>query len=84
MNSARLYRWANSLRIKELRSSPPVAISAHDLIWALGSFCALHRKPFDPALIVQQYPPPHRTDALIVAARALGFRVRQKLVRPAA
>ncbi len=53
-------------------------ISAHDLVWALGSFCALHRKPFDPNLLLQQHPPGHGTDTVVVAARALGFKAQQR------
>ncbi len=53
-------------------------LSSHDLIWALGSFSALHSKPFDPALLTQQFPPPHATDSLIRAARALGFKTEQR------
>ena len=56
------------------RTAAPRSIPTHDLIWALGSFCALHGKPFDPALLIQQYPPPHGTDTLIRALRALGFK----------
>ena len=60
------------------RSAGPTGISAHDLIWALGSFCALHRKPFDPSLVLQQFPPPHGTDSLVRAARVLGFKVQHR------
>ncbi|WP_218122632.1 peptidase domain-containing ABC transporter [Propionivibrio dicarboxylicus] len=44
----------------------------------MGSFCALNRKPFDPQLLVRQFPPPYGGEALIHAARALGFRIRQQ------
>ena len=54
------------------------ALTTHDLIWALGSFSALHRRPFDPTLLIQQYPPPHSVESLIRAARALKFKIRQK------
>jgi ATP-binding cassette, subfamily B, bacterial HlyB/CyaB len=46
------------------------------LIWALGSLCALNRVPFDPELLLKQFPPPYTTDTLIHAARALGFRIK--------
>jgi subfamily B ATP-binding cassette protein HlyB/CyaB len=71
-----------SLRRATSRSPAPVALSTPDFVWALGSFCALHRKPFDPGLLIQQHPPPHSSDALVIAARALGFRVRQRSLRP--
>lgn len=46
-----------------------------DVVWLLGSLSQLHRIPFDPALILQQFPPPYSLVTLIEAARALGFRV---------
>ena len=51
-------------------------IGAADLVWALGSLCALNRVPFDPELLLKQFPPPYTTDTLIHAARALGFRIK--------
>lgn len=44
----------------------------------MGSFCALNRKPFDPELLVRQFPPPYGADSLVHAARALGFRIKRK------
>lgn len=41
----------------------------------LGSLCQINRVPFDPALVAQQYPPPHSEATFIEAAKALGFRV---------
>jgi len=46
---------------------------AADLIWAVGSVCNLHRKPFEAALIRSQFPPPHTTVALIEALGSVGF-----------
>lgn len=46
------------------------------LTWALGSICALNRVPFDAELLLKQFPPPHTSDTLIQAARALGFRIK--------
>ena len=46
-----------------------------DVVWLLGSLSQLQRIPFDPALILQQFPPPYTLVTLIEAARALGFRV---------
>jgi len=53
-------------------------LTAADLIWTMGSFCALNRKPFDAQLFIKQFPPPYTTDTLIHAARALGFKIRRK------
>lgn len=51
-----------------------------DLFWALQALCALHRVPFDLVLARQQFPPPHDGACLVRAARALGFRVRRKVL----
>ena len=56
--------------------APAQALTREDLLWVVGSFCAIHRKPFDPELFLRQFPPPYTTDTLIVATRALGFRCR--------
>ncbi|MHB1677388.1 MAG: peptidase domain-containing ABC transporter [Sulfuriferula sp.] len=52
--------------------------SVEDLVWVMGSFCALNRKPFDPELLLKQFPPPYTSDSLIHAARALGFRIKRQ------
>lgn len=54
------------------------AFATEDVAWALGSFCTLNRKPFDPELLLRQFPPPYSADSLIHAARALGFRIKRK------
>jgi subfamily B ATP-binding cassette protein HlyB/CyaB len=56
------------------------AIPVRDLVWALGSCCALAGKPFDPQLVLQQNPPPHSCATLVSAARSLGFRARSERV----
>lgn len=43
------------------------------MLWVIGSLCQLHRKPFDPKLISQQFPPPYDIAALKQATRALEF-----------
>lgn len=51
-------------------------IERQDLIWALGSLCALHKIPFDPQLLLGQFSPPYTTDTFIHAARELGFKIK--------
>lgn len=55
-----------------------LGLRTDDVVWALGSFCALHRKPFDPQLLIKQFPPPYTLDVLIRATRALGFRIKRR------
>ncbi len=45
----------------------------------MGSFCALHRKAFDPSLLLQQFPAPHTLDTVIHAVRAPRFRAYDSL-----
>jgi subfamily B ATP-binding cassette protein HlyB/CyaB len=53
-------------------------LRADDVVWAMGSLCALHRKPFDATLLLNQFPPPFKLSVLIEAPRALGFKVKQE------
>jgi subfamily B ATP-binding cassette protein HlyB/CyaB len=55
-----------------------VPLSSADWLWTCGSLCALHKKPFDAQLLIQEFPPPHSTDALIRGMRALGFRIERR------
>jgi subfamily B ATP-binding cassette protein HlyB/CyaB len=54
------------------------SFAIEDVVWAMGSFCALNRKPFDAELLAKQFPPPYSSDSLIHAARALGFRIKRR------
>jgi ATP-binding cassette, subfamily B, bacterial HlyB/CyaB len=58
-------------------------IPARELVWALGSCCALAGRPFDPQLLLQQHAPPYKYATLITAARALGFRATSRRARTA-
>ncbi len=57
---------------------PDHAFSPEDVVWTIGSFCVMNRKPFDAGLFVQQCPPPYNADSFIHAARALGFKIKRK------
>jgi ATP-binding cassette, subfamily B, bacterial HlyB/CyaB len=49
-----------------------------DVIWALGSVSALNHRAFDAELLLRELPiPPLTTDALVAAARSLGFRIKR-------
>jgi subfamily B ATP-binding cassette protein HlyB/CyaB len=43
-------------------------------IWALASLCRLHRVPFDPDLVLKQFPPPYDLAMLLRAAEACGLK----------
>lgn len=64
----------------DLRDARGEVLPVPDLVWALGSLCALHRLPFSADLLVKQFPPPYRHDTLVQAARALGFKTKDKAV----
>ena len=75
--SRRLFR-ALSERGTGASGAPQHVFTTEDLVWSMGSFCALNRQPFDAELLVRQFPPPYGSDAVIHAARALGFRIQRK------
>ena len=58
--------------------APAFTFSTGDIVWVMGSFSALNRKPFDAELLVKQFPPPYSADSFIHAARALGFRIKRR------
>jgi len=49
-------------------------LAAETCIWGLQGICQLHRIPFAPSLILQQFPPPYSLVSLHQAATALGLR----------
>src|SRR5215831_860564 len=57
-----------------------VRLSDRDFAWVLGSLCQLHKVPFDPAVLLQQFPPPYDGSALLTAAKALDFRVGERSI----
>lgn len=50
--------------------------------WALSAFCALNRIPFDPALVLRQFPPPYSLVSVQHALKSLGFRASLKKTTP--
>jgi subfamily B ATP-binding cassette protein HlyB/CyaB len=58
-------------------------LAAETYIWGLQGICQLHRIPFSPSLISQQFPPPYNLLALHRAATALGLKCGLRVV-PAA
>ena len=51
-----------------------ITFTFDELLWLLGSLCALYRTPFDAKLIERDFPPPHNLASLHEAARALDFK----------
>ena len=69
---------SSSLSREPTRHARTFTFAVEDVIWAMGSFCALNRKPFDAELLVKQFPPPYTSDSFVHAARALGFRIKRR------
>lgn len=69
---------AKSLSRKPEAHAPSHIFTAEDVVWAMGSFCALNRKPFDAGLLLKQFPPPYSSDSFVHTARALGFRIKRR------
>lgn len=57
-----------------------VSLRKDALIWALGSLSQINRIPFDPALILQKFPPPYTFTTLLNAVKALGLRAESQVV----
>jgi subfamily B ATP-binding cassette protein HlyB/CyaB len=55
------------------------AIGPSEFVWALGCLCTIHRVPFSPPLLLQQFPPPYKPDDLVHAARRLGLKAELRL-----
>ena len=68
---------SGSLLREPSRHPPTFAFALEDVVWTMGSFCALNRKPFDAELLAKQFPPPYTSDFFIHAARALGFKIKR-------
>ncbi|MRR56689.1 MAG: hypothetical protein EG824_00510, partial [Deltaproteobacteria bacterium] len=49
-------------------------VTPQAFVWLLGAASQLHRIPFDPRLVLQQFPPPHTVASLQAALEGLGFR----------
>ncbi len=69
---------SRSLSRETATHAPAHSFTAEDVVWAMGSFCVLNRKPFDAELLLKQFPPPYNADSFIHAARALGFRIKRR------
>jgi ATP-binding cassette, subfamily B, bacterial HlyB/CyaB len=51
-------------------------ISSGKFAWAVGSLCALHKKPFNSELLLTQFAPPYSDASLFEAIRAVGLKAR--------
>jgi ATP-binding cassette, subfamily B, bacterial HlyB/CyaB len=52
------------------------SISSGQFAWAVGSLCALHKKPFDSQLLLSRFPPPYSDASLLEAIRAMGLKAK--------
>jgi subfamily B ATP-binding cassette protein HlyB/CyaB len=74
----RIAQWRRRLHSRREQDATAYAVPLSDVVWALGSFCALHQRAFDPHLLLRELPaPPLTTDALIAAARRLNFKIQR-------
>ncbi len=51
-----------------------------EVLWGLGSFCQINRIPFDPGLVLQNFPPPYSVATLLHALQALGFEAESRAI----
>jgi subfamily B ATP-binding cassette protein HlyB/CyaB len=52
-------------------------------VWGLAAICQLHRRPFAPNLLLQQFAPPYGTGSLQEAAAALRLKAGLRHASPA-
>lgn len=64
-----------------MKTADPGVLSAEEFTWGIGALAALFRRPFDPHLLLTQFPPPYTLDALLLAARGLGLDGQQVAAR---
>lgn len=57
-----------------------IRIHRDDFVWLLGSWCNVHRLPFDARLMLSQFPPPYTTEKMAAAAEALGLETRSVVI----
>ncbi|MDN5849913.1 MAG: peptidase domain-containing ABC transporter [Nitrococcus sp.] len=70
-----------ALRRQRQAADPLIGRAA--FVWALGSLCQVHRKPFDSRLLLGQFPPPYTLASLQQAGAALGFDIEPQALAPA-
>ncbi len=57
-----------------------MTLSKDTFLWALGSLCNIHRLPFEPRLLLSQFPPPYDARSLVEAADKLGIHVTEQQI----
>ena len=60
----------------------PIGLQREVFVWALGVVSQLHRIPFDPQLLLRQYPPPYHLASLQQALKGLDLKVSHKKISP--
>ena len=63
--------------------APKSPLTRDHFLWLLGSLCRIHRKPFEPRLVLDQFPPPFSFPALQQALGTLGLDGELREVSPA-
>src|SRR4029077_2625808 len=74
--------WGAAMAFEEEEAARQ--LSTESFLWVLGSLCQVYRKPFDPALVLREFPPPCSIPVLHQAARSLGFKTGDLKPRDAA
>jgi hypothetical protein len=49
------------------------SFAAEEFAWAVGALAVLHRLPFEPQLLLKQFPPPYDFESVLLAAQALAL-----------
>jgi subfamily B ATP-binding cassette protein HlyB/CyaB len=63
------------------RGSELPEIAPPDFVWVVAALMRSRHLPFEPSLLLQQFPPPYDRGTLVEAARAYGFKAGYTTVR---
>lgn len=72
-----MVRWSRRAKVRPAADAAECQFPQLDLIWALGSLSALHRRAFSADLLQREFPGEGSQANLVQAARRLGFKVKQ-------
>lgn len=78
-----MFRAARCAARRDAVRSGSEEIDPADVLWILGSLCALHRLPFSGDLVARELVPPCTEATLVGAARGLSLRIKRIDLEPA-
>lgn len=53
-----------------------------EMVWAIGSLCSLHGRPYSAELLAKEFPEPCDASSLVLAGKASGLRLKVISLKP--